>query len=203
MFVKDGKYPTLYDESTDLFFPLHDDFKVNGFAVNKLFEDVLNMKNAREYYSKPEVKRGKYDLIIEKKESEDEEDRSSQAQKDVSFSDTSQLIISPEKDVDKKMETSKADNVNDTQFKSTINESQLKSKLSESQVRYNVISNDAFKEGTKNNYKFMKKYFDQYVNRTHKKKKGEVYDASGVERKIGPSTKGGIRHKGARGVIVG
>ena len=30
----------------------------------------------------------------------------------------------------------------------------------------------------------MKKYFDQYVNRTHKKKKGEVYDASGVEKKI-------------------
>ena len=155
MFVNDSKYPTLYYESTDLFFPLHDDFKVNGFAVNKLFEDVLNMKNAREYYSKPEVKKGKYDLIIEneKDKSEDEEDFiSSRAKNDVSISNTSQLFESPEKDVDKKMETSKADNVNDTQFKSTINESQLKSKLSESQIRYNVVSNDAFKEGTKNNY---------------------------------------------------
>ena len=89
----------------------------------------------------------------EKDKSEDEEDFiSSRAKNDVSFSNTSQLIESPEKDVDKKMETSKADNVNDTQFKSTINESQLKSKLSESQIRYNVVSNEAFKEGTKNNY---------------------------------------------------
>merc|ERR1712061_261419 len=62
----------MYEESVDLFFPLHDDFKVNGFQMNKLFEDVLYMKNARQYFDKPVVIPGTFDIINEAKSEDDD-----------------------------------------------------------------------------------------------------------------------------------
>lgn len=206
----DKKCPGMYEQTKDIFFPLHDDFKVHGIAMNKLFEDVINMKKARGFEIVKTTMKGKFVEAVDKKEdyiSEDEDDKenvlpksstnredlinsSDYPSKDSSPNKQDSIMIVSNRAKDSLLETNLQ---GDQNYGSTNN---YANSVIMDQGKQNKDITELNAEKDSRSYEFMKKYINMYIKRKNVKKEIEIYSTE-VEKKIDIKLTSKLSHVGS------
>lgn len=191
MFFDEGKFPDLWKQSGDLLFPLHDDFKVNMRSMNKVFEDIIYIKQSRNFDLKRQVRKGKVFKSTELKDSANGELDKSQNDRII---DSTKIMDLAQSNPDLQKSDLNFSVIQPTKTESTI---QKRVSFVESILMGKKADKESITDSKKSeqSYIFMKKYINKYTDRKTIRKKEEIYNSCAPEKKLEIAWKSKVIHK--------